>query len=208
MQKTLIEPARPMSCSICDQIPPSSRSDHRTKLPVAASQLKAGLNPAEPLTGPCTMVDLRECLECGRWYLWTEHIGLDEYMWGNDGDETLDRLTREQSDVVHAMLSCRADPATIEDGWFALPALAFDEILHAAYRKDRDFVALFIPRLVHAYATRSHSTGLVLRSLVDDTPSYAREVLAATTSLPPELRDKAANLEQHCRDAIAKLDPP
>jgi hypothetical protein len=194
-----------MRCSICDQIPPSSVSGANTELPAAVSALKSGLDPTEPPPyGPCALVDLRECLECGLWYLYTAVLDFDDYWYGMKGNETLDRMTREQSDVVHAMLGCRADPAAIEDAFFALPPTAFRQTLQATCRRDRDFIARFIPRLVHAFATRSQSTGDTLNTLVDHEPSYAREVLAAATSLPPELRDGLEQLEQRCRDAATK----
>lgn len=160
------------------------------------------------MTGPCTIVHLQACPACGLCYLVTERIGLDEYMHGTKGDQTFDRLTREQSDVVHAVLGRRVEPAAIEEAFFALPRIAFRETLRAAYRKDRDFVALFIPRLVQAWASGSQDVRSTLYSLVDQAPTFAHEVLAAATSLPPQLRDQLERLEQHCLDSIGSRDLP
>jgi len=143
--------------------------------------------------------DLWECPECGLWFVHTQFIGFDEQLYGTPR-ESLDRLTREQSDVIHATISCQADPAAIEAALFALPVTAFALALRAAYAKDRDFVALFIPSLVHAFAAHPHAVVDTLHALVDETPSYAREVLAATSSLPPELRkDLVLQLEDRCK---------
>lgn len=134
--------------------------------------------------------DVVSCIACGLWYVCTA-----------SGHRALGALTARQSDAAKAMIGCRADPAAIEDEIFELPAVAFNEALHAAYARDRDFVALFIPRLVHAAAARlHHSTHDVLRGLADGMPSYAREILAAITNLPQPLADCLDGLERHCRD--------
>lgn len=183
-----------MTCATCDT--------------AAVSALVALESPLGPVTGPCTIVQLKACPECCLCYLVTERIGLDEYMHGIEGHVTLDRLTREQSDVVHAVLGRRAEPAAIEDAFFALPRSVFGKTLQAAYRKDRDFVALFIPRLVQAWATGAHDVRSTLYALVDQAPSFGREVLAAASSLPPQLRDKLERLEQHCVDSLGGRDSP
>ena len=97
-----------MACSICDRIPESSKQP----LPEAASALQA-LDPSQfQMIG--TTVDLLACPECGLWYLYTVAINSTEYMYG-DSRETLERLSREQSELVHAVLRGEADPAVIEN---------------------------------------------------------------------------------------------
>ncbi|MEO8703417.1 MAG: hypothetical protein ABI867_25445 [Kofleriaceae bacterium] len=190
-----------MSCSICDRIPASlvAVTGRDESLPADVDLLRRHKDRYGALG---TEVDLWECPECGLFYIFTTETA---FTGSGAGDaDTLDRLTREQSDVVHAMLSCTGDPVAIQEAVFALPAIAFAESLSAAYRNDRDFVALFTPRLVHEYAKRgqhsygSHPTRDVLHSLVETQPTYAREVLAATTSLPAELRANLGDLEQRC----------
>lgn len=132
---------------------------------------------------------VRRCFSCSAPYLRTA----TDY-------RALGPLTDQQLHTVEAMVGCRVDPAAIEDELFELPAIAFNEALQIAYARDRDFVGLFIPRLVHAAAARLHHAAHdVLRELVDGTPSYRSEILAAITSLPTALADDLAGLEQRCR---------
>ena len=207
-----------MSCSICDQIPPSleaSDTEHRP-FPDVVYKLKRRTHFIG--SSGSTVADFWECPECGLLYTYTIFIGVVGAMKGGDSDlETLDRLTRDQTDVVRAMLACKADPATIEDALFALPDIALGETLRAAYANDRDFVALFIPRLVTEYARRpgrhdpdklyaptpGHETRDIVDALIETQPSYAREVLTAITALPDELRAKLARLEERCTKALA-----
>ncbi len=184
-----------MSCPICDHLPTESRNP----LPDAAGGLRER-NPERVDIGG--FADLWDCRACGRFYIFTLYIGVDSNLLGDGGDQTLEKLTLEQSEVIRAMLACTADPAAVEDALFALPKPAFNLTVAAALEKDRDFVALFIPRLLHAWAARTHDTGSLVMSLAEQPPSYAREVLAAATSLPAELRDKLGDLEARCRAAI------
>ena len=194
-----------MACSICDKIPASlyATTGRNESLPADVHRLK---RHKDHYGAVGIEVDLWECPECGWFYIYTTETA---YTGSGSGDaDTLDRLAREQSDVVHAVLACTGDPGTIEEVFFGLPTIAFEESLSAAYHKDRDFIALFVPRLVHEYAKRgqvaygSHPTRDVLHSLVEKQPTYAREVLAATTSLPPALRANLGDLEQRCKKAI------
>jgi hypothetical protein len=128
---------------------------------------------------------------------------------GSGDRDTLERMTREQSDVVHAMLACTADPAATEDALFALPEVALDRALTGAWLRDREFVALFIPRLVHECTKRPPSPYYsdprrdTLHALIKGAPSYAREVLAVTSGLPPELRNNLGDLEVRCQQALS-----
>jgi hypothetical protein len=193
-----------VSCSICAKIPASlsantGRDDY---LPAETRPLERRKDHYSSIG---TDEDLWECPECGAFYIYTTETAFTGS--GNNDTDTLDRLTDEQSGVVRAMLDCKADPVAVEDVLFALPEIALELALSAACVKDRDFVALFIPRLVHEYVKRGqgqsytkHPARDTLYRLIAANPrSFAREVLAATTALPPELRARLGDLERRCQ---------
>lgn len=153
-------------------------------------RIQSSKPPTGLLSKPSAGGAVQRCVACGLWYVRTA-----------SGYRALGSLTVRQSHAAEAMIGCRADPAAIEEELFELPAIAFNEALHATYARDRDFVALFIPCLVHAAAARlHHGTHDVLRGLVDGTPSYAGEILAAIRSLPEPLSESLSGLERRCRD--------
>jgi hypothetical protein len=198
------------ACTICAKIPPTlvantGRGEH----------LPAEVSPLVPRKGHYSAIgtseDLWECPECGVFYIYTTETAFTGS--GNNDTDTLDRMTREQSTLVRAVLDCTADPAASEDAFFALPALAFEHALWSAFHKDRDYVALWTPRLVLEYAKRgpfsygSHPTRDVLHALVESRPSCARVILDITTNLPPELRANLGDLEKKCAHALGQPLP-
>lgn len=189
-------------CSICDQLPASvtANTGRGESLPAATRSLK---HRKDWYGAFGTSTDLWECPECGDFYIYTTETAFTGS--GNNDDDTLERLSHAQSVVVRAMIECNGDPAAIEDAVFELPPIAFEEALNAAYQKDREFVALLIPRLVLEYARQgyAHPAREVLHALVQRPPTFAREVLAATATLPPDLRARLADLESRCTTALA-----
>jgi hypothetical protein len=194
------------ACSICEQLPPSLEASDTEYKPFP--DLVYSLKPRAKRSGSAgsVVVDLWECPECGLLYAYSIFVDFTGFMKGGDSDrETLERLSLEQTALVRAILACEADPAATQETLFALPAVAVRAALEGAYARDRDFVALFIPRLVHALAARTHAIDDLLHALVEDKPSFAREVLASTTGLPAELRARrhVHDLEEHCKRALA-----
>src|SRR5258708_12576418 len=90
-----------MSCSICAKIPSSlsantGRDEH---LPAEISALVRHKNYYSAIG---TDEDLWECPECGAFYIYTTETAF--FGSGNSDTDTLDRLTREQSDLLRPML--------------------------------------------------------------------------------------------------------